>query len=175
MRFYNRNGDNMVIETKRLILREMNLDDFESLKLVISDPINMKYYENPYDDNGVLRWINWNLDNYKTYGFGLFAVILKETGQMIGDCGVTMQFINRKIRPEIGYHFHLDYHNQGYATEAAIAVKKYIFDNTTFKELYTYTTKENMPSRRVAEKNGMTLVEEYQDGNESLVVYYIRK
>ena len=175
MRFYNRNGDNMVIETKRLILREMNLDDFESLKLVISDPINMKYYENPYDDNGVLRWINWNLDNYKTYGFGLFAVILKETGQMIGDCGVTMQFINRKIRPEIGYHIHLNYHNKGYATEAAIAVKKYIFDHTTFKELYTYTTKENLPSRRVAEKNGMTLVEEYQDGNESLVVYCIRK
>ena len=165
----------MVIETNRLILREMNLDDFESLKSIISDPINMKYYESPYDDNGVLRWINWNLDNYKTYGFGLFAVILKETGQMIGDCGVTMQFINHKIRPEIGYHIHLDYHNQGYATEAAIAVKKYIFENTTFKELYTYTTKENLPSQKVAIKNGMSFVEEYIDGNEHLVVYKIEK
>ena len=119
--------------------------------------------------------INWNLENYKTYGFGLFAVILKETGKMIGDCGVTMQVINHKIRPEIGYHFRLDCHNKGYATEAAIAVKKYIFNNTTFKELYTYTTKENLPSRRVAEKNGMTLVEEYEDENESLVVYKISK
>lgn len=165
----------MIIETNRLILRYMTMDDFDSLKEIISDQVNMKYYLKPYDDKGVLRWINWNLENYKTYGFGLFAVILKETGKMIGDCGVTMQVINHKIRPEIGYHFRLDCHNKGYATEAAIAVKKYIFDNTTFKELYTYTTKENLPSRRVAEKNGMTLVEEYEDENESLVVYKISK
>ena len=165
----------MVIETSRLILREMSFDDFDSLKAIISDPINMKYYEQPYDDAGVTRWINWNLTNYQTYGFGLWACILKETGEMIGDCGVTMQFINKKIRPEIGYHFNINYHNQGYATEAAQAVKKYIFSNTTFKELYTYTTKENLPSRRVAEKNGMTFVEEYIDGNEHLVVYKISK
>lgn len=165
----------MIIETNRLILRYMNMEDFDSLKEIISDQVNMKYYLKPYDDKGVLRWINWNLENYKTYGFGLFAVILKETGKMIGDCGVTMQVINHKIRPEIGYHFRLDCHNKGYATEAAIAVKKYIFNNTTFKELYTYTTKENLPSRRVAEKNGMTLVEEYEDENESLVVYKISK
>ena len=165
----------MVIETKRLILREMSFDDFDSLKAIISDPINMKYYEQPYDDTGVTRWINWNLTNYQTYGFGLWACILKETGEMIGDCGVTMQFINKKIRPEIGYHFNLNYHNQGYATEAAQAVKEYIFKNTTFKELYTYTTKENLPSRRVAEKNGMIFIEEYVDGNEHLVVYKIVK
>ena len=165
----------MVIETKRLILREMSFDDFDSLKAIISDPINMKYYEQPYDDTGVTRWINWNLTNYQTYGFGLWACIHKETGEMIGDCGVTMQFINKKIRPEIGYHFNLNYHNQGYATEAAQAVKEYIFKNTTFKELYTYTTKENLPSRRVAEKNGMIFIEEYVDGNEHLVVYKIVK
>lgn len=165
----------MIIETARLILREMNISDFDSLKSIISDPINMKYYKTPYDDNGVLRWINWNLDNYDTYGFGLFAVILKETNQMIGDCGVTMQIINHKIRPEIGYHFHIDHHNKGYATEAAIAVKKYIFDNTTFNELYTYTTKDNLPSQKVAIKNGMTLIEEYNDGEEDLVVYMVKK
>ena len=165
----------MVIETNRLILRKMNMDDFDSLKEIISDPINMKYYKTPYDDNGVIRWINWNLDNYNTYGFGLFAVILKETNQMIGDCGVTMQIINHKIRPEIGYHFHINHHNKGYATEAAIAVKEYIFDNTTFNELYTYTTKDNLPSQKVAIKNGMTLIEEYNDGEEDLVVYMVKK
>ena len=53
----------MVIETNRLILREMSFDDFDSLKAIISDTINMKYYEQPYDDTGVTRWINWNLTN----------------------------------------------------------------------------------------------------------------
>jgi RimJ/RimL family protein N-acetyltransferase len=53
----------MVIETERLILREMSFEDFDSLKAIISNPINMKYYEQPYDDNGVTRWINWNLTN----------------------------------------------------------------------------------------------------------------
>ena len=94
---------------------------------------------------------------------------------MIGDCGVTMQIINHKIRPEIGYHFHINHHNKGYATEAAKAVKEYIFKNTTFNELYTYTTKDNLPSQKVAIKNGMTLIEEYNDGEEDLVVYMVKK
>ena len=165
----------MILETNRLILREMNHDDFDSLYEILSDEETMIHYPSPYDKDGVLRWINWNLDNYKTFGFGLWALILKETGEMIGDCGLTMQIINKKIRPEIGYHINKKYHNQGLATEAANAVKDYIFRTTSFKTLYTYTNHTNIPSTRVAEKNGMKLVEEYKDGDEILKVYSITK
>ena len=72
----------------------MNDDDFIALKKVISDPENMKYYPKPYDDEGVQRWINWCKSSYQQFGFGLWAVVLKSTGEMIGDCGVSMQFID---------------------------------------------------------------------------------
>lgn len=169
-------GDIMVIETKRLILRELTNDDFDSLFEILSDSETMKHYPAPYDKNGVDRWINWSIENYKTFGFGLWAVVLKDNNQMIGDCGLTMQIINKKIRPEIGYHINKKYHNQGYATEAAKAVKDYIFNNTTFNTLYTYTNAENIASYSVAIKNGMKLVEEYIDSNnENLKVYMISK
>ena len=57
-------------------------------------------------------------------GFGLWAVCLKETGEMIGDCGLTMQFINHTIKPEIGYHIRKDYQRNGYAKEAAIVMRE---------------------------------------------------
>ncbi len=168
-------GDIMVIETKRLILRELSHDDFDTLYDILSDFETMKYYPSPYDKNGVERWINWSIENYKTFGFGLWAVVLKETNEMIGDCGLTMQIINKKIRPEIGYHLNKKYHNQGYATEAAKAVKDYIFINTTFNTLYTYTNADNAASSSVALKNGMSLIEEYSDNDEKLKVYAITR
>ena len=63
-----------ILETKRLILREMTDDDFDALKKVISDPVNMSFYFKPFDDAGVTRWIEWCKDSYQKYGFGLWAV-----------------------------------------------------------------------------------------------------
>ena len=62
----------IILETKRLILREMIDDDFDSLKKVLSDPITMKYYPKPYDDEGVAKWIRWCKASYEKRGFGLF-------------------------------------------------------------------------------------------------------
>ncbi len=166
----------MVLQTERLILRELTHDDFDILYEILSDPETMKHYPTPYDKKGVERWINWSIENYKIFGFGLWAVILKESNQMIGDCGLTMQIINKKIKPEIGYHINKKYHNQGYATEAAKAVKDYIFNNTTFNTLYTYMAHTNVASYTVALKNGMKFIEEYPDSdNEYTRVYAITR
>ena len=54
-----------------------------------------------YDEAGTRRWIQWNLDNYQKYGFGLWALVLKETGAFIGDCGITMQSIDAPIPKSI--------------------------------------------------------------------------
>ena len=80
----------LILETKRLVLREMSDSDFEALQQIISDPETMKYYDKPYDENGVWKWINWCKSSYEKNDFGLWSVILKETGEMIGDCGVSM-------------------------------------------------------------------------------------
>ena len=150
-----------ILETDRLFLREMGDEDFDALKKVISDPENMKYYPKPYDDQGVWRWINWCKDCYVKYGFGLWAVILKETGEMIGDCGISMQMIDDAMKPEIGYHVRLDYHRQGIGKEMTRAVKDYFFEHYGFNEVYSYMDKENLPSEKTAQANGMRFLHLY--------------
>ena len=145
-----------MLETKRLILRKMSDDDFDALKKVLSDPVNMKYYPKPYDDEGVMRWIDWCKSSYEQYGFGLWAVIYKETGEMIGDCGISMQQIGDEMKPEIGYHLRLDYHQQGVGKEMSQAVRDYFFSNYEYDEVYSYMGVDNIPSIRTAEANGMT-------------------
>ena len=95
---------NRILETDRLVLRPMSDSDYKSLQEVLSDPETMKYYAAPYDEAGVQKWIDWCKASQAKRGFSLWSVILKETGQMIGDCGVSMQIIDDEMRPEIGYH-----------------------------------------------------------------------
>lgn len=167
------NLDANIIETERLYLREFTPDDWNNIKNIISDPITMKYYQKPYDDNGVDRWLNWSLQNYSRFGFGWWAIILKENGKFIGDCGVTFQNIDNELLPEIGYHVDKDFHRKGYGFEAANAVKNYMFKNYSYEKLYSYTTSLNIPSQKLAMKNGMKKVKEYSDGDEILYVYSI--
>ena len=153
----------MIIETKRLILREYTYDDFDSLAQIISDAETMKHYEMPYDENGVKRWLDWSLDNYRKYGFGLWAIELKQTGEFIGDCGLTMQNIDGELLPEIGYHINKKYWRQGYAKEAATAVRDWAFNNTDFSCLYSYMTASNLPSYSTAASAGLKRIKEYAD------------
>lgn len=160
-----------IIETDRLKLRELNQDDFNNLKEILSDPETMKYYPRPYDDEGVNKWLTWNYGCYKKRGFGLFAVELKESNTFIGDCGITLQNINGKEVFEIGYHFNKKYWHHGYAQEAAKACKKWFFENTNNIEVYSYMNVDNIPSRNVATRNGMKFVKEFTKDDEHLAVY----
>ena len=107
-----------IIETERLILREYTTDDFAALYEIMSDPETMQHYPAPFDEEKTRGWIKWNLENYEKYGFGLWAVVLKETGEFIGDCGITIQNIDGELLPEIGYHIHKKYWRRGFAKKA---------------------------------------------------------
>ena len=87
----------MHLETPRLILREMTDDDFTVLYRVLGDAHLMCYYPYPFDEARVRSWIARNRERYRVFGFGLWAVCLKDTGEMIGDCGLSMQWINGQI------------------------------------------------------------------------------
>lgn len=103
----------MVIETERLLLREMTVDDFHDLYMVLSNSDTMQHYPYAFDENRVRDWIERNINRYRVLGFGLWAVCLKKTGELIGDCGLTMQLINGEIKPEIGYHIRADKQRKG--------------------------------------------------------------
>ena len=140
----------MVIETERLLLREMNDDDFQALYKVLADSENMQHYPYAFDENRVRNWIARNIERYRVFGFGLWAVCLKSTGEIIGDRGLTMQLIKGEIKPEIGYHIRTDKQRKGYAKEAAIAVRDWAFHNTPFNIIYSYMKYTNEASAKTA-------------------------
>ncbi|MGP4073550.1 GNAT family N-acetyltransferase [Piscibacillus sp. B03] len=144
-----------IIETERLHLRELTIEDQKDLAKVLSDPVAMQHYNGPFSQEKVRDWILWNRDSYIKNHHGLWAVILKDSNEFIGDCGITMQEIDQELVPEIGFHIIRDYWNKGYATEAAQACKEYAFEVLEYPEIYSYTTLSNIPSQKVAEKIGM--------------------
>ena len=165
-------GKKMKLETNRLFLREMTPDDFDSLYAVLADSDIMQHYPYTFDKARVRNWIHKNRERYCVFGFGLWAVCLKNTGEMIGDCGLTLQNINGTILPEIGYHIAKAYQRHGYAKEAAQAVRDWTFTNTTFEMVYSYMKKTNSPSSAVALANGMSQLNEFTDEEGELTVVY---
>ena len=161
-----------MIETERLLLREYTPEDFDALYEILSDPETMRHYPAPFDEARTRGWIAWNLENYETYGFGLWAVTLKETGAFIGDCGLTLQNIDGDMLPEIGYHIHRKHWRQGYAKEAARAVRDWAFRNTAYDALYSYMKYTNAASSATALANGMRKVKEYPDPKNTVSLAY---
>lgn len=162
----------MTIETPRLLLREYTPEDLGALYEILSDPETMEHYPAPFTPEKTKRWIEWNLENYQRYGFGLWAVVLKETGEFIGDCGLTLQDIDGQQLPEIGYHIHKKYWRRGYGKEAARAVRDWAFQNTGFDILYSYMKYTNVGSYSTAMANGMKKVKEYPDPKNTISYAY---
>ena len=163
----------MQIETSRLILREMGMEDYNALYAVLADSDIMNHYPYTFDEKRVRGWIARNLERDRIFGFGLWAVCVKETGEMIGDCGLTMQNIGGMIKPEIGYHIRADMQRKGYAKEAACAVRDWAFQNTPFQEIYSYMRAANEPSAKTAMSWGCHLVEEYADSENTLTKVFM--
>ena len=161
------------IETGRLFLREMVESDFEALRRVLGDRDIMGHYPYEFDDERIQSWIARNRERYSIFGFGLWAVCRKDTGEMIGDCGLTMQIIDGQIRPEIGYHIRRDHQRQGYAKEAARAVRDWTFENTPFRAIYSYMKAENMPSIRTAMAYGCEDAGEFRDEEGELTKVFV--
>ena len=161
-----------IIETERLFLREMTCDDFDALYSVLADSDIMRPYPYTFDEKRVRGWISKNLERYRIFGFGLWAVCLKSTGEMIGDCGLTIQNIDGKFFPEIGYHIRGRDQGNGYAKEAAVAVRDWVFCNTPFGLITSYMKKDNLASAAVARANGMIESYEFTDPEGELTVVY---
>lgn len=165
-----------IIETDRLYLREMVPEDFNDLYLVLADSDNMSHYPYTFDEKRVRNWIDKNIKRYSVFGFGLWGIILKKNNFFIGDCGITMQNINDFIYPEIGYHIRKEFQGNGYAKEAGTVCKLWAFENTTFKEIFSYMKSDNKASYKTAESIGMEFRFEYKDTDGDLSkVYSARK
>ena len=151
------------LETQRLLLRPMLATDLEALYGIFTDPrVMASFGVEPFNREQMRRWLQRNLDHQRQFGYGLFSVILKEDRTLIGDCGLENMELDGQAVAELGYDFRSAYWNQGYATEAARAVRDYAFDVLHLPKLVSLIRVGNLASRRVAEKVGMHFVEEFK-------------
>lgn len=151
----------MILETKRLYLREMNPSDLNSLCRILQDEKAMYAYEGAFSDQEVQEWLDRQIYRYQKWNFGLWAAILKETDKMIGQCGLTMQQWKDQEVLEIGYLFERSHWHQGYATEAAKACKQYAFEKLNASEVCSIIRDSNTASQNVAMRNGMVMKDQW--------------
>lgn len=145
-----------MLETPRLLLRPMRIEDTADLLHIFTDPQVLAAFDaRPFDQQQMERWVKRNLDHQEQYGYGLFSVILKANGLLIGDCGLEHMVPEGKPEIEFGYDFRSDYWNQGLATEAAAAIRDYAFQTLQLPRLISLIRHNNTASQRVAEKIGM--------------------
>ncbi len=167
------------METERLLLREMTDADYPALCRMLQDEEVMYAYAHAFSDEEAHAWLARQQARYRQNGFGLWAVILKSSGEIIGQCGVTVQDCDGKDVLEVGYLFCKAFWGQGYATEAARACKEYAFIHLHAEEVFSIIRDNNYPSQRVAERNGMhpcgSFTKHYYGLDMPHIVYSIRR
>lgn len=158
--------EGQTIETARLLLRPMQAADIDALLRVFTDPrVLVAFAISSFDRAQMARWVQRNLEHQEHYGYGLFSVIHKADGQLIGDCGLEHLTIAGEAAVELGYDLHSDYWQRGLATEAAAAVRDYAFEALALPRLVSLIRCGNDRSCRVAEKIGMHRAKEFtRDG-----------
>ena len=165
----------VVITTERLVLRRLVPEDFEAVRRIHSDPEVMAIYGGVFTEQGTRDFIQRNLDRYTKDGVSFYAITLKGTGELIGCGGIIMQPTDQGIEPEIGYQVRRDQQGHGYATETARACMKYAFEKLKADHIVSLIRPDNLPSRRVAEKNGLVVDREFVWHEKPHLVYRMTK
>ncbi|MFO7944810.1 MAG: GNAT family N-acetyltransferase [Anaerolineales bacterium] len=148
------------LDTQRLHLRSMVSDDLDELLNIFGDPrVMASFNEPPFTRQQMQGWLDRNLAHQERWGYGLFAVILKAEEVLIGDCGLEHMDLEGEEVTELGYDICSAYWNQGYATEAARAVRDFAFQSLDLPKLVSLIRVGNQASKRVAEKTGMHFVD----------------
>ena len=146
----------IVAETERLLVRRVAPDDFDDLLALYTDPDVMRFSpKGPLPADEVRAWLDRNLDSYARWGFGMYAVALRDEG-FAGVCGINrFDDVEGRLEFEIGFRTAKRHWNRGVTTEAASAVRNHGFGDLGLERLVSLVDPLNVPSVRVAEKVGM--------------------
>ena len=145
------------LETERLYFREMTMADYADIREILQNEQVMKNVRGfIYTDEEVRSWIRKQMDRYRKYGFGKWVLLRKGTDEFVGVCGISMQDLGDGEVPEVGYFLKEEYWNNGFATEAGARCMEYAFGELGFSEIFSLISIDNMASRRVAVKLGMS-------------------
>ncbi len=163
-----------ILETNRLILRELNPSDAKSFYDLNSNPNVIKYTGNSaFESVEKAREFLENYQDYMLNGYGRWAVIEKTTNKFIGWCG--LKFGEMENETDIGFRFFEEEWNKGYATESAVACVRYGFENLKLKCIIGRAMKENISSIKVLEKIGLKYEKDIEFDGKEAVIYKIEK
>lgn len=168
-----------IAETERLLLRTFGLADLDELAPIMADPEVMRFsVRGPWSRDRTLQFVRGCMEDYSEdrWGFGLWAVVHKPDGRLIGYCGLS-RFDDIDGAPEVeaGYRLSCEYWGRGLATEAARAVRDYAFEHLRLTRLISMVDPENTASIRVAEKAGMKLEKQIVKWGRSVLVYVVER
>lgn len=150
-----------VMETPRLRLRHFVAADLDRLTELMANPDFMRFSSGVFTREQTASFLFDRVIAPAEAGLpSQFAVILRAENHLIGYCGFFRQLVDEVDEIEIGYRLHPDYWNRGLATEAARAVREYAFAVLQLDRVISLIHPDNHASRRVTEKNGMTLEKE---------------
>jgi RimJ/RimL family protein N-acetyltransferase len=136
--------------TERLRFREYQPEDVQAVATMFDDPEARQWYPSHSEPAQAQRWIEWNIENYSTHGFGLWAIEERDSGIFLGDCGLTYQLVEGQQLLELGYHLQELRRGFGYATEAARACLAYAVDDLGVDLVCSIVDPENVASIAVA-------------------------
>jgi RimJ/RimL family protein N-acetyltransferase len=162
----------MIAETQRLILRELTPDDAQFAFDLNSDHDVLKYTgDEPFDSVEEARSFLENYSDYHRNGFGRWGVVLKETGKLIGWCGLKRDRETQEV--DLGYRFFQESWNKGFATEASVACLEIGKTKFGLEHIVARARKENPASYKVMEKLGFSFEKDFLEDSETWVLYAI--
>ncbi len=172
-----------ILETPRLLLRRLVLDDLDDLYALYRDPEMRRYFppEGASPDRTLSyeetkEELEWFLNGHPRHPeLGLWATILKENGAFIGRCGLLPWTLDGQDEVEIAYMIDKRYWRQGLATEAARGIRDYAFTQLGLTRLICMLYPDNEASAKVAMNAGMTLEKELVDEHGPFLVYSMTK
>ncbi len=145
----------VILETPRLILREMSRSDLDFVAVMLADPEVMRFYPKCYCREEAETWIERQIKRYARHGHGLWLVVEKATAESVGQVGLLIQHIDGVDEKEVAYLIHRAFWQRGFATEAAAACRDYAFTVLGRSRVFSLIRPENIPSQNVAKKLGM--------------------
>jgi ribosomal-protein-alanine N-acetyltransferase len=164
----------LVIETPRLLLRHLTLDDVDDLAAIYADPEVMKFYPSTRTYEQTQERVEREINTYEQQGYGLWATIYKADQKLIGRCGLILQKIDGQSEVEVGYLLAKEYWGKGLATEAATASRDHGFQ-VGFNRLISLIDPGNIASQKVAMKNGMKYNKDTQMWGKIVRVYVVNR
>jgi RimJ/RimL family protein N-acetyltransferase len=152
-----------ILETRRLFLRELVAADLDFLAAMLGDAEVMRHYPKPLSRTEAEAWLNRQRARYEVDGHGLWLAVERASGRPVGQVGLVAQRVDAfggAPTPEIGYLLQRADWGRGYATEAALGVRTYAFEQRGYPTVISLIRPENTASQAVARRLGMRVIAE---------------